>query len=76
MSKVIRNSRGTGIDMQKCVQQAGNNRFNLVLLASARAREINLNNNSTKNTKENATVSALLEVQSGAVGLEYMKKIK
>jgi DNA-directed RNA polymerase subunit K/omega len=47
-----------------------------VLLASARAREINLNNNSTKNTKENATVSALLEVQSGAVGLEYMKKIK
>ena len=33
-------SRGTEIDTDKCVQLSGGNRFNLVIMASARAREL------------------------------------
>ncbi len=32
-------SRGPSIDMDKCVEAVGGNRFNLVLIASARTRE-------------------------------------
>ena len=77
MSKAIRNSRGSKIDMQKCVANAGNNRFNLVLIASARAREINRQNSTSSNTAhQNPVVTALDEIQSGLIGTEYLQKIK
>ena len=77
MTKVIRNSRGTGLDMQKCVENAGSNRFNLVLIASTRAREILRNSISSRDAQyTNPVVTALEEVQSGKIGPEYLQKIK
>jgi DNA-directed RNA polymerase omega subunit len=37
-SKVL--SRGPSIDTEKCVENVGGNRFDLVLIATERAREI------------------------------------
>jgi len=69
-------SRGPEIDTQKCVENVGGNRFDLVLIASARARELGRRHKAAElQTQMNAPVGALLDVQSGAVGREYLKKV-
>jgi DNA-directed RNA polymerase subunit K/omega len=70
-------SRGTEIDTEKCVELSGGNRFNLVIMASARAREIRRQHASSQKFEHvHTTVSALLDFQSGEYGPEYMKKVK
>ena len=69
-------SRGPEIDTEKCVENVGGNRFDLVLIASARARELSRRHKAAElETQMNAPVGALLDVQSGVVGREYLKKI-
>jgi DNA-directed RNA polymerase subunit K/omega len=69
-------SRGPLIDTEDCVKNAGGNRFNLVLIAAARAREIAQRHKASEAvTQLNAPVSALLDVQSGLVGKEYLRKV-
>jgi DNA-directed RNA polymerase omega subunit len=68
-------SRGTQVDTTACVDKIGN-RFDLILAASARAREIKrLNRNSTRFEHTHALVTALLEVQEGKIGREYLRKV-
>jgi DNA-directed RNA polymerase omega subunit len=69
-------SRGTDIDTDKCVTRIGN-RFNLVILAAARSREIRRQNReSLKFEHVHTNVTALLEFQSGELDINYMKKVK
>jgi len=69
-------SRGTQIDTDKCVEHIGN-RFNLVILAAARSREIRKQNYSSQKFEHvHTNVTALLEFQRGELDLTYMKKIK
>jgi DNA-directed RNA polymerase subunit K/omega len=70
-------SRVTDIDTELCTKNAGDNRFNLVLIASARAREIRRRNlESIKFEHMHSAVTAMLEVQEGKIGLEYLRKLK
>ena len=70
-------SRGTEIDTDVCVKNAGGNRFNLVLIAAARSREIARRHKDSENkTHIYPAVSALLEVQEGKIGAEYLRKVK
>lgn len=70
-------SRGASIDTEKCVSEAGGNRFELVIMASQRAREIKQRNqHSIKHEHLHGVVTALLEIQDGNVDKEYYKKIK
>jgi DNA-directed RNA polymerase omega subunit len=61
-----RQSRGTEIDFTKCANNVGGNRFQLVILAAARARQI-LKTNARREMSElpAAPVTALLEIQQG-----------
>ena len=69
-------SRGPQIDTEQCAENAGGNRFDLVLIASARAREISRRHKHDElTTQVNAPVSALLDIQNGLVGREYLKKV-
>jgi DNA-directed RNA polymerase omega subunit len=70
-------SRGPSLNLDKCVENAGGNRFNLVLIATARAREIR-RQHSTSDKREHvhSTVTALLEIQEGKIGREYLKRVK
>jgi DNA-directed RNA polymerase subunit omega len=52
------------------------NRFDLVLIAAQRARELKQGYRSTLNTKAGTTVTALQEIEAGLVGREYLKRIK
>ncbi len=65
------NSRSSTVDMDKCVENSGNNKYNLVLIAAARAREIH-----NRHSKTPALITALVEIQEGKVGLEYLKKVR
>lgn len=77
MNKDLSNSRGTQIDTDKCVELSGSDRFTMVLIAAARAREIKRKNmNSERREHIFPTVTALLEIQEGKIGREYIKKIR
>lgn len=69
-------SRGPQINTQKCVENVGGNRFELVLIAATRAREIAKKHRASERTDQVcASVTALLEIQEGKIGREYLKKI-
>jgi DNA-directed RNA polymerase omega subunit len=70
-------SRGPNIDTEKCVERVGGNRFDLVLIATERAREIKRQNQeSDKREHVYSIISALTDIQEGSVGKEYLKKLK
>lgn len=52
------------------------NRFDLVLIASARVRELKRGYQPKLSTKAGATVTALQEIEKGLVGREYLKRIR
>ena len=69
-------SRGPNIDTEKCVELAGGNRFNLVLIATVRARELSRRHKAAElTTQVNAPVSALLDIQEGKIGPEYLRRV-
>jgi DNA-directed RNA polymerase omega subunit len=70
-------SRGTTIDTNQCVENAGGNRFDLVLIAAARAREIKRQHHeSDKREHVYSNLTALSEIQEGKIGKEYLKRVK
>ena len=52
------------------------NRFDLVLIAAQRVRELKRGHRSLLNTKAGATTTALMEIEQGLVGREYLKRIR
>jgi DNA-directed RNA polymerase omega subunit len=73
-SKIL--SRGTEIDTEQCVSQVGGNRFELVLIAAIRSRELSRQHKRSE-SKEHiySNVIALLEIQNGKIDREYLKRI-
>ena len=75
--KKITESRGPLIDTQQCVRNVGGSRFDMVLIAAARAREIRKDHKNSGSSEHCfSQVSALLDIQSGEVGKEYLLKIR
>lgn len=69
-------SRGPSLDMEKCAEAFGG-RFDMVIGASLRAKEIKRNNkDSDKFEHTHPVVTALLEIESGKVGREILDKLK
>ena len=52
------------------------NRFDLVLIASQRVRELKNGHRSLLNTKAGPFVTALQEIEAGHVGRDYLKRLK
>ena len=70
-------SRGTLIDNEQCVENVGGNRFNLVLIAAERSREIKRQNkDSDKREHVYSAITALTEIQEGKIGEDYLRKLK
>lgn len=71
-------SRGPQIDTEKCVRNVGMGRFDLVLIAAQRAREIRRHNKeSSQYEHTHSIVTALLEIQEGGIDpIEYLRKVK
>ena len=70
-------SRSSEIDNDKCVELSGGNRFNLVIMAAARSREIKRQNKeSNKFEHLHSNITALKEFQEGKLNSEYIKRVK
>lgn len=59
-----------------CVEKIGGNRFNLVLVAAMRARELVRGHKKLVNTPNGPIVSALQEIEAGLVTSDYLKRIR
>jgi DNA-directed RNA polymerase subunit K/omega len=69
-------SRGTEIDTHACVDLVGGSKYDLVLIVAARARELSAQHRaSASEASVHSPVSALLDVQNGLVGREYLLKV-
>ena len=59
-------SRHSQLDVEKCVAVSGGNRFDMIIAASERAREIKrANRHSDRAEHLHSTLTALLEIQTG-----------
>lgn len=63
------------LDNDKCVEQIGN-RFDLILVASARARELRRGHHKMVSTTNSVPVTALREIEEGHIGRDYLKRIR
>jgi DNA-directed RNA polymerase subunit omega len=63
------------ISSEKAVQQVGN-RFDLVLIASARQRELARGHRPKLPTEFGPHLTTLKEIEEGLVGREYLKRIR
>lgn len=62
------------ISSEKAAIAVGN-RYDLVLIASQRIRELNTGHKPKLKTKNGNTITALREIEEGLVGREYLKRI-
>jgi DNA-directed RNA polymerase subunit K/omega len=70
-------SRGPELDLDKCVANMDNNRYTMIVIASARVREIaSKNKHSTRFEHRNPVVTALKEVERGELTLADVQKIR
>ena len=60
---------------QDAVEMIGN-RYELVLIASIRARELKRGYKPLIDTNNKPIVTALNEIEQGKIGIEYLKKVK
>jgi DNA-directed RNA polymerase subunit omega len=63
------------ITSQEAVEAVGN-RYDLVLIASARARELKRGHQALTDKKSGNIVTALREIEEGKVGREYLAKVR
>jgi DNA-directed RNA polymerase subunit K/omega len=69
-------SRGSSLDLEKCVENMGNNRFMLIVLASARVRELaSKHRHSTRFEHRHPVMTVLKEVERGELGLASVRNI-
>lgn len=52
------------------------NKYDMILIAGARAREIRKGKKSMLGDKDKATVTALMEIEQGLIGREYLRKLR
>ena len=63
------------VDTNICVENIGN-RFDLILVASQRIRELRKGSKQLVKMEDNHPVIALTEIEQGLIGKEYLTKIK
>lgn len=69
--KTLTLSRGPEVDMDKCTANIGS-RYDMIILAAARAREIRrLNRSSDRREHVFTAITALKEIEAGKIGMEY-----
>jgi len=74
--KTMKSITRHNVNTDKCVENIGS-RFDLVLVAALRVRELKRGHRSLLNTatKNGTTITALAEIEAGLVGRDYLRKI-
>lgn len=67
--------RATVVDIEKCIEKSGHNRFEVILAATHRTRELKAR--AKENDSFVTVVDSLLEIQDGKLNVtEYLNKVK
>jgi DNA-directed RNA polymerase subunit K/omega len=73
----LKQSRTLQLDLEKCVENSGGNRYFMIVMAAARSREI-----ASAHKKSEAThhiypvMDSLFEFQNGVMGPEAIRKVR
>ena len=69
-------SRTPEVDIEKCVELIGDRNL-MVVIAAHRAKELQRKAKLNEDVVyRNATVDALLDIQNGVIGIDYIEKMK
>lgn len=71
----IKEKQMARITSQEAVEAVGN-RYDLVLIASARARELSRGHQPLTDKRSGNIVTALREIEDGKIGREYLAKVR
>jgi DNA-directed RNA polymerase subunit K/omega len=72
---MIKETRASEVDIEKCIDKTGFGRFDLIVAASQRVRELKIR--ARESGAHVTAVDALLEAQNGQLNvLDYMAKVK
>jgi DNA-directed RNA polymerase subunit K/omega len=72
---MIKETRATEVDVEKCIAKTGLGRFDLVIAASQRVRELKIR--ARESGQHVSAVDALLEAQKGQLNvIDYLAKVK
>jgi DNA-directed RNA polymerase omega subunit len=63
------------VDIDRCVENLGNNRFNLILIAATRVRELRRGHQQKIPQTNSSIITALKEIEEGYIGRDYLKKV-
>ena len=63
------------VDVDRCTENIGN-RFNLVLAATQRARELKRGHRKLTTGSDGPIISALKEIEEKKIGIEILRKIR
>jgi DNA-directed RNA polymerase omega subunit len=63
-----------GLTSQRAAEAIGS-RYDMVLIACARARELKRNHAPRIATTDSSTVTAIMEIEQGLVGNDYLQKV-
>jgi DNA-directed RNA polymerase omega subunit len=76
MTKIIKTMFSPqNIDTDRCVENIGN-RFDLVLVAAVRVRELRRGYQKQVAGQNSTTITALQEIEQGFVTRDYLKKVR
>jgi DNA-directed RNA polymerase subunit omega len=73
VDRAYSDERTLGLTSQQAVEAVGN-RYDLVLIAAQRARELSQGANPKVETRHGSTLTALKEIEQGYVGRSYLFK--
>ena len=72
---MIKETRATEVDVEKCIAKTGFGRFDLVVATAQRVRELKIR--ARESGQHISAVDALLEAQNGQLNvIDYMVKVK
>lgn len=72
---MIKETRASEVDIEKCIDKTGFGRFDLIVAASQRVRELKIR--ARESGAHVTAVDALLEAQNGQLNvIDYMAKVK
>jgi len=76
MTQKLKNSRTPLVNRDLCLKKSGGNQYEMILIVAARARELARDAVRNNEYEIDTTIDAMLELQEGKYGREYLNKIR
>lgn len=72
----VKLSRTSQVNRDTCLKNSGGNQYEMILMVATRARELANDANRNKGYDVHTVIPAMLELQEGKFGREYLSKVR